>query len=84
MELDGYVVLGVVGICLCVGYIIKNLISSEKIDKYIPLIMGTLGVFLNIWLNNWNISPDIVLGGLVSGLSSTGLYEAFAQFIKNK
>ncbi len=78
--LSGYTVLAIVGICLCVGYIIKNLIPSDKVNKFIPLAMGILGVAVNIWIN-LAISPDIILGGLVSGLSSTGLYEAFHQFI---
>ena len=43
--------------------------------------MGVLGLGLNIWIN-LSITPDIVLAGLVSGLASTGLYEAFHQFIK--
>ena len=73
----------VVGICLCVGYILKNIIPTDKINKWIPLIMGVLGLSLNIWLN-LAITPEIILGGLVSGLASTGLYEAFHQFIKKK
>lgn len=73
----------IVGICLCVGYIIKNIVPTNNINKYIPLIMGVLGLGLNIWIN-LSVSPDIVLAGLVSGLASTGLYEAFHQFIKKK
>ena len=64
----------IVGICVCVGYIIKHLIPSDKINRFIPLIVGTLGVLLNTWLK-FGISPEILLEGLVSGLSSTGLYE---------
>ena len=45
--LNDYVVLVVVGICLCIGYVLKN--SFPKLDnKYIPLIMAILGVVLNI------------------------------------
>lgn len=80
--LNEYLVLVIVGICTCFGYIIKT--SFPKIDnKYIPLIMGILGCILNIWLNG-NISPDILLGGLASGLSSTGLHQAYVNLIKNK
>ena len=71
----------VTGICLCIGYILKNLIPSEKVNKFIPLISGLLGVGLNAWLE-MGISPQIVLTGLLSGLASTGLYEAFHQFLK--
>lgn len=81
--LSEYTVLAVVDICLCVGYIVKNLIPSDKVNKFIPLIVGVLGVAVNIWIN-LAVTPDIILGGLVSGLSSTGLYEAFHQFIGKK
>jgi hypothetical protein len=73
----------IVGICLCVGDILKNVVTTDKVNKFIPLIMGVLGLGLNIWIN-LAVTPDIILGGLVSGLASTGLYEAFHQFIKKK
>ena len=71
----------VIGICLCVGYILKNVVTTDKVNRFIPLIMGVLGLGLNMWIN-LGVSPEIILGGLVSGLASTGLYEAFRQFIK--
>ena len=71
----------IVGVCLCVGYVIKNVITSDTINKYIPLIMAVLGVVLNIWIN-MSFTPEILLGGMFSGLASTGLHEAFKQLIK--
>ena len=73
----------IVGICLCVGYILKNIVPTDKINKFIPLIMGVLGLGLNIWIN-LSVTPDVILAGLISGLASTGLYEAFHQFINKK
>ena len=73
----------IVGICLCIGYIIKNMIPSDGINKYIPLIMGALGVVLNVWIN-LGITPQILLGGLFSGLASTGLHQAFKNLIDHK
>jgi uncharacterized oligopeptide transporter (OPT) family protein len=81
--LNDYLVLIVIGICLCVGYVIKNLIPGDKINKFIPLIMAVLGVGLNIWLN-FAFSPEILLGGLASGLASTGMHQVFKQFIEKK
>lgn len=75
-----YAVPIIVGICLCVGYILKNLVTTDKINRFIPLIMGVLGVILNIWIN-LGISPEILLGGIFSGLASTGLYEAFKNIV---
>ena len=79
--LKDYIVLIVLGICLCAGFIVKNIIHSEKVNRFIPLMMGLLGVAVNSWLN-LSLTPEIVLGGLVSGLASTGMYELFKQFIK--
>jgi hypothetical protein len=73
----------VVGICLCVGYVLKNLIPSDKINRFIPLIMGALGIGINVWIH-LAITPEVLLGGIVSGLASTGLYEVFRQFITKK
>lgn len=83
MELMNYSVPMIVGICLCVGYIIKHIITTDKVNKYIPLIMGVLGVVINIWINA-TLTPQILLEGLVSGLSSTGLYETFKNVINKR
>ena len=79
--LNDYLVLVVLGICLCVGYVLKNLVPSDNVNKYIPLIMAALGLVLNMWMNGWALTPDIMLGGLFTGLASTGLYEAFRNLI---
>ncbi|HHT97450.1 MAG TPA: holin [Clostridiales bacterium] len=72
--LQDYLVLVVMGICLTIGYIVKNSLSFID-NKYIPLIMGVLGVVINTWLNGWIFTPEILLGGLASGLASTGAFE---------
>lgn len=69
-----YVVLIVLAICLCIGYIIKHSISFIQ-NKYIPLILGVLGIVLNLWINGWTFTPEVLLGGLASGLASTGTHE---------
>lgn len=79
-----YLSIVVVGICLCVGYIIKNSLDFIP-NKYIPLIMGILGLIINILINvSTGITAEIILGGLFSGLASTGFYEMFRNLINNK
>ncbi len=78
--LTEYAVPIIVGICLCVGYMIKNVIPDNEVNQYIPLIMGGLGVALNFWINR-SFTAEILLGGLFSGLASTGLYEVFRNLI---
>ena len=81
--LSNYTVPIIVAICLCIGYILKHVVTTDKVNRFIPLIMGALGVLLNIWLNQ-NFTPEILLGGLFSGLSSTGLHEAMHNLICKK
>lgn len=78
--LNDYIVLAIVGICLCVGYVIKSSLDFIP-NKYIPLIMLLLGMAVNVGMN-LKISVEILLAGMISGLSSTGLYEMFRNFIK--
>lgn len=73
----------IMGICFCFGYILKNLVTTDKVNKYIPFIMGVTGVAINVWMN-LSLTPEILLAGMASGLSSTGLYETFAQLKKKK
>lgn len=81
--LEHFINLGILGICLCVGYVIKN--SLDFIDnKYIPLIMLVLGTLLSIIANINNVCLDIILTGMFSGLASTGLYELFRNLIERK
>ena len=78
--LNEYFIPVIVGICLCVGYVIKT--SVPKVDNsLIPMILSILGLFINIWINH-TLNPSIVLGGLFSGLASTGLHQLFKNLIK--
>lgn len=78
--LNEYAVPIIIGVCLCIGYILKNIVPSDKINSYIPLIMGVIGVLLNVWMN-FHFTPEILLAGLFSGLASTGLHQLFKQLI---
>lgn len=75
-----YVNIIVLGICLCVGYVIKNSLDFIP-NKYIPLIMLILGTVLNIIFNIHSITGEIILVGMISGLASTGLYEMFKNLL---
>lgn len=74
----------VLGICLMIGYLIKNHIKQIPND-IIPIVVTLLGVLLNVWVAGFAITPEIILGGMFSGLASTGLYELMRNMInKNK
>lgn len=80
--LNEYSIPVIVGICLCIGFILKNLVTTDKINKFIPLIVAVIGVVVNAWLNAWTITPEILLSGMFSGLASTGMHQLFKQFIE--
>ena len=74
----------VLGICLCVGYAIKNIWTNKSFNKFIPLIMLVLGTVLSFLSNLGNITLNVILTGMVSGLASTGMYEMFKNLIKGE
>ena len=81
--LTQYFSIVVVGICVCVGYVIKNSLDFIP-NKYIPLIMLILGLVINVLMNLNGVNAEVILTGMFSGLASTGLYEMFRNIINNK
>jgi TctA family transporter len=81
--LSRYIVVVVLAICLCLGYIIKHSISFIP-NKFIPLIVAVVGIILNVWINGWTFTPEILLGGLASGLASTGTFEMVRNIMNGR
>ncbi len=80
--LNDFILPVILGICLCTGYIMKQWIADIN-NKYIPGLVAGIGVILSIWINGWQISPDIILSGMISGLASVGMHQMFKQFLEN-
>ena len=78
MELINPVILG---ICLLGGYVLKNAFDKFP-NKYIPLAALCTGTIIAV-LINWQsgINAEIILGGMISGLASTGLYEMLRNLL---
>ena len=76
-----YFVMAVVVGCLVVGYIIKHSLDFIP-NKYIPAILATVGIVLNAVVSG--LSLENIVYGAVMGLASTGMHQAFTQFIENK
>ena len=78
-----YINLVTLGICLCVGFSIKYAKIFDWLgNQYIPLTMLILGSVINILINIPNINATVVLGGMISGLASTGLYEMMRNLLE--
>ena len=79
--LTDYMLPVIVGICLCIGYVLKKWVKDLD-NKYIPTMCASLGVVLACCINGWKCNPDVILQGLFSGLAATGMHQAFVQLIK--
>lgn len=71
----------ILGICLLVGYVLKT--AFEKFpNKYIPLSALCMGTIIAILINlQSGINAEVILGGMISGLASTGLYELLRNML---
>ena len=79
-----YINLVTLGICLCVGFSIKYAKIFDWLgNQYIPLTMLILGSVINILINIPNITATVVMGGMISGLASTVLYEMMRNLLDN-
>lgn len=78
--LQEFMVPVIVGICLCVGYVVKKWVADVN-NKFIPTICAALGILLAAWINK-GLTPDILLQGMFSGLAATGLHQMFKQLIE--
>ena len=76
--LNEYFVLVVVVACLCLGYILKTSFDFIK-NKYIPTILAVIGAILNAIVSG--VSVEAIVYGMVMGLASTGLHQAFTKWI---
>lgn len=76
---DTFVVVVLVA-CLILGYLIKT--SFDRVpNKYIPTILAVFGAILNAVVSG--VSVDAVVYGALMGLASTGMHQAFKNFVEN-
>ena len=81
--LNDYFVVVVIVACLVIGYIIKHATFFKWISNdNIPVILAIFGAILNPLVSG--LSIESIVYGAVMGLSSTGLHQAFNNFINNK
>lgn len=78
-----YIDLVTLGICLCLGYALKHAKIFEMFgNQYIPLTMLLTGTVIAVITNIDNVNAAVVLGGMISGLASTGLHEMLRNLLK--
>lgn len=71
----------ILGICLLVGYGLKTAFDKFP-NKYIPLAALCTGTIISILINlQSGINAQVILGGMISGLASTGMYEMLRNLL---
>ncbi len=83
-QISTYLMPSVVILCLCVGYVVKNLVPSESVNRFIPLIVAVVGLVAGVGsaiATGAGVTLDLVVGSIVSGLASSGLYDGFKNII---
>ena len=79
--LTSYINPVILGICLALGFALKEAFEWFE-NKYIPLAALCTGAIISILINlQSGINAEIVLGGMISGLASTGLYEMLRNLL---
>lgn len=81
--LQEYMAPVIIGLCLCVGFVLKHWIKDVD-NKYIPTLCAVIGLAAAVWVYWGNITPEAILTGIASGLASTGMHQAFTQLIHRK
>lgn len=77
---DHYIPIVIIA-CLIIGYCIKHITWLDKVsNQYIPTILAVLGAIFGCVVNG--VSFQNVVAGALSGLISTGLYEAFRNVVE--
>lgn len=79
--LNAYLIPEVTILCLMIGYIIKMWVKDVD-NKWIPTIVAMVGIAAAAVLNH-EFSIAVIVGGALSGLSSTGLHQLFKQWLDN-
>lgn len=64
--------------CLCIGFVLKKWMPAD--DKWIPTVLLVLGAISGAIL--FGFDYEGIVKGMLSGLASVGLHQAFHQFIK--
>ena len=78
IEFNDYTVPIITLACLGVGYVLKKWMPTD--NKYIPTILAILGAISGIIVCGFTYEG--IAKGMISGLASVGLHQAFHQFLK--
>lgn len=81
-QLSEFIVSWVLIICLCIGYAVKHIPwIDQKFNDYIPIALMILGAIFSCTFYQ-SCSIEIIGKGMLTGLASVGLHQAFKRTIE--
>lgn len=81
-NLAEHFVLTVVLACLIIGYVIKHASFMKWLpNNDIPIVLAAVGALANLVVSG--VSFESVIYGAVMGLASTGMHQAFKNWVEN-
>ena len=79
--INEYLVFVVMVACLVVGYIIKHATFFKWLkNDNIPVVLALVGLVLNLFVSGFSVESAVY--GAAMGLMSTGLHQAFKNFVE--
>lgn len=82
MEFATYINPEITIACLIIGFIIKMWLKDVD-NRLIPTIVAFAGLVLAVAANWGNVTIAVAIGGVLSGLASTGMHQMLKQWIDN-
>lgn len=82
-QFNQYLIPVIVALCLIVGYIIKHWVSDAD-NRIIPTVVTLVGTAAAVAMNWGAVTVEVIVGGALSGLASTGLHQLFKQWISGE
>lgn len=80
INFENYLIPVIVVGCMCIGFVLKQWMPTD--NKWIPTILLFIGAISGAIL--FGLDYEGIVKGMLSGLASVGLHQAFYQFAKNK
>ena len=79
--LSEYMVPVIIAVCLATGFIVKRWIADVD-NKWIPTICAAIGLGMSVWMHWGAITPEVIAGGLLSGLAAVGIHQEGKTLLK--
>ena len=68
-----YVNMPLTAVCFMWGYLLKHLWAGFR-NELIPVALLPVGIVGNLWLNQWTVTPEVMMVGICSVAAAVYLH----------